>query len=109
MLVRWIIADQRPLDPVWLYGILGLTWTFHLAFTFWMLKREQSDVTQNGRTFSFPVIAAANLLIMSAMIIIASPTATFRNFFVSFWWNTQTFISRIAETSSEMYAWIFGV
>lgn len=102
-MTHWVLAEQTRPDPVWLYGMLGLTWTFHLAFTLWMLRGEQPDVTQNGRIFSFSVIFSTNVLVLSAMLIVASPTASFRSFLASFWQNAWTFLPRLTETLGEFY------
>jgi hypothetical protein len=101
-LYSWVVAEQYQPDPVWLYGMIGLTWMFHLTFTVWMILREQPDVEQNGRLFSFTVIFAANVLLLSGMLIVASPTATFPGFFASFWENVRTFVPRVAETAVEV-------
>lgn len=98
----WVVAGRCRPDPVWLYGMIGLTWMFHLTFTVWMILREQPDVEQNGRLFSFTVIFAANVLLLSGMLVVASPTATFPGFFASFWENVRTFVPRVVESAVEM-------
>jgi hypothetical protein len=102
---RWVVADHLHPDPVWLYALIGFTWMFHLSFTVWMILREQPDVEQNGRVFSFTVIFAANVLLLSGMLIVASPTASFRSFFASFWENLCTFGPRLVETGIEVSRW----
>ena len=102
---RWVVADHLHPDPVWLYALIGFTWMFHLSFTIWMVGRKQSDVDQNGRLFSFTVIFAANVLLLSGMLIVASPTASFRGFFASFWENLCTFGPRFVETGVEVSRW----
>ena len=104
----WVVAENARPDPVWLYGLIGFTWMFHLSFTVWMILREQPDVEQNGRLFSFTVIFAANVLLLSGMIIIASPTASFRGFFASFWENAWSFFPRLAESIVEVYSLLPG-
>ncbi len=101
-LYSWVVAEQYEPDPVWLYGLIGLTWMFHLTFTVWMTLREQPDVEQNGRLFSYTVIFAANLLLLSGLLVVASPTATFPRFFASFWENVRTFVPRVVESAVEM-------
>jgi len=102
---RWVVADHLHPDPVWLYALIGFTWMFHLSFTVWMILRKQSDVEQNGRVFSFTVIFAANILLLSGMLIVASPTASFRSFLASFWENLCTFGPRLFETGIEVSRW----
>ena len=77
---------------------------FHLTFTLWMIRRDQPDVNQNGRIFSFTIIFIANVLLICAMLIVASPTATFRGFTLSLLENTRTFYPRLVESVSEVYA-----
>lgn len=102
--LNWIVAEVARPDPAWLYGAIGFTWMFHLTYTLWMIRRDQPDVNQNGRTFSFTVIFAANLLLISALLIVASPTASFRGFFASFWENARTFVPRLVESIREVYS-----
>ncbi len=105
IIFRWVVADHLHPDPVWLYAMIGFTWMFHLSFTVWMVCRKQSDVDQNGRLFSFAVIFAANVLLLCGMLIVASPTASFRGFFSSFWENLCTFLPRFVETGVEVSRW----
>lgn len=103
-LVEWIVADVSKPDTVWLYGTIGFTWMFHLTFTLWMIRRDQPDVSQNGRIFSFTIIFIANVLLICAMLIVASPTATFRGFALSLWENARTLYPRLVESVSELYS-----
>jgi len=103
-LMEWTVADLSKPDTVWLYGLIGFTWMFHLTFTLWMIRRDQPDVNQNGRIFSFTIIFIANVLLICAMLIVASPTATFRGFTLSLLENTRTFYPRLVESVSEVYA-----
>lgn len=104
MTMNWVVAEVARPDPSWLYGLIGFTWAFHLTYTLWMIRRDQPDVRQNGRTFSFAVIFSANLLLICAMLIVASPTASFRSFFVSFWENARTFLPRLVESARELWS-----
>ncbi|HEY2801739.1 MAG TPA: hypothetical protein VGI85_14200 [Chthoniobacterales bacterium] len=63
-----------------LYALLGVTWAFHLTFTCWMISKNQSDLSDNGTIFSLVMIYLMNLLLLGAMLIIASPRLTFANF-----------------------------
>lgn len=103
VILRWVVAEHARPDPVWLYGLIGFTWSFHFSFTVWMILREQPDVEQNGRLFSFTVIFAANLLLICGMLVVASPTATFPDFFAIFYENLRTFLPRLIETAREIH------
>lgn len=102
-LMEWTISDLSQPDTDWLYGLIGFTWMFHLTFTLWMIRRDQPDVDQNGRLFSFTVIFIANVLLICAMLIVSSPTASFRGFASSLWENGRTLYPRLAESVSELY------
>ena len=102
-IAEWIIKDAGTLNPMWLYALIGFTWMFHLTFTVWMIGREQPDVDQNGKLFSFTVIFIANVLLICTMLIVASPTATFKGFGLSLWVNGQSFFSRLSESALELY------
>ncbi|MBP6602663.1 MAG: hypothetical protein KA250_12710, partial [Verrucomicrobiales bacterium] len=102
-LMEWTIAEVAKPDTVWLYGLIGFTWMFHLTFTVWMIRRDQPDVAQNGRLFSFTVIFIANVLLICAMLIVASPTATFQGFLFSLWENAGTLYPRLVDSVRELY------
>lgn len=60
---------------VWcIYFLVGLTWCFHLTFTLEVLRTEQSDLRHNGEFFSIMLIFVANLALVGALFIVASPT-----------------------------------
>ncbi len=63
-----------------LYALVGVTWAFHFTFTCWMIPKNQSDLRDNGTIFSLVVIYLMNLLLLSAMLIIAAPNITFAGF-----------------------------
>ncbi len=46
--------------PFWA-GLVGLTWAFHLSFTFSMLRIRQPDVEEHGRLFSYTLIYVINM------------------------------------------------
>lgn len=53
------------------YGLMGVTWTFHLVWTLWMIPRDQPDLKQNGTFLSLVVIYLANLLILAGLLCLA--------------------------------------
>ena len=101
--MEWTLKEIKQPDTVWLYGLIGLSWMFHLTFTIWMIRREQPDLDQNGRLFSFVIIFIANILLICTMLIIASPTATFEGFGISLLENTRTLFSRFFESAREVF------
>lgn len=73
------------LDPVWnlaFYALMGLTWTFHMIWTLWMLPRDQPDLQEHGTLLSLVVIYLANLLVLVALLCLAedSPLGNTRDF-----------------------------
>jgi hypothetical protein len=63
-----------------LYATLGITWAFHLTFTCWMIPKNQTDLRDHGTFFSLVFIYVMNLLLLSALLVIASPQITFASF-----------------------------
>ncbi len=64
----------------WLYALIGATWAFHISFTLWMIPRGQTDLTYYGTFFSLVIIYLMNLLVLTLLLIIASPHVTARAF-----------------------------
>jgi hypothetical protein len=63
-----------------LYAILGITWAFHLTFTCWMIPKNQTDLSDHGTFFSLVFIYLMNLVLLSVLLVIASPQITFASF-----------------------------
>ncbi len=64
------------------YGVMGITWTFHMIWTLWMIPRDQPDLKENGTFLSLAVIYIANLLVLVALLCAAedAPLAYARDF-----------------------------
>jgi hypothetical protein len=63
-----------------LYAVIGATWAFHFTFTCWMIPKNQTDLSDQGAFFSLVVIYLMNLVLLSVMLILASPQITFAAF-----------------------------
>lgn len=65
-----------------LYLGLGLTWTFHMVWTLWMIPRDQPDLKENGTYLSLVVIYLANLLVLAGLLCAArgSPLVNLQEF-----------------------------
>jgi len=74
-----LFVDVQPYGRL-LYATIGVTWAFHLTFTCWMIPKSQTDLTANGTFFSLVLIYLMNLLLLSAMLVIASRQITFADF-----------------------------
>ena len=74
-----LFFNLQPLGRL-LYALVGVTWAFHLTFTCWMIPKSQTDLTDNGTVFSLVVIYLINLILLSVMLVLASPRITFESF-----------------------------
>jgi hypothetical protein len=64
------------------YAAMGVTWTFHMAWTLWMIPRDQPDLRENGTFLSLVVIYLSNLMVLVALLCMAadSPLRDAREF-----------------------------
>ena len=104
----WIIQLAFPDYPITiiherlLFAAIGLTWTFHLTFTLWMINREQPDLQQNGILFSVALIALINILLISSFLVLASPNVSWEYFALTWANNLATFYGRLMESVREI-------
>ena len=101
-----LIGFSAGWDKV-LYGVLGLTWTFHMVWTLWMLPKDQPDLQENGRFFSMVVILAGNLLVLVALFCVAGRGPVLENFagFGREWlWYTATWGDAVWQVASDWIA-----
>ena len=107
-LIEWLAGDFGGQHSRWLFGAVGFTWCFHFAFTIWMITRDdQPDLDQNGRVFSLSLIALVNTLIVTGLLIWATPSVGWTAFTVAWWENFSSFGARLTESVREMLAF-FG-
>ena len=74
-----LLTDVAPYGQL-LFAIIGITWAFHFTFTVWMIPKNQTDLSDHGTFFSLVFIYLMNLLLLSILLIIASPQITFASF-----------------------------
>ena len=69
---------------VWFHLLTGAAYAFHVTLTFHILQTRQSDITEQGRLFSFVIIFLGNVLVL----LIGVPLLTARvSLFSAFgWW-----------------------
>lgn len=91
-----LFLNLQPYGRV-LYALVGMTWAFHFTFTCWMILKNQSDLRAHGTIFSLIVIYLMNLLLLSVMLILASPQITFASFANDLGTNIGDFVQRIAR------------
>jgi len=58
---------------VWLHLMLGAAYGFHVTLTWETLKTRQSDITGQGRLFSFVVILLGNVLVLLVGLPLLAP------------------------------------
>jgi hypothetical protein len=85
-----------------LYAVIGATWAFHFTFTCWMITKNQTDLSDQGTFFSLVVIYLMNLLLLSVMLILASPQITFASFGTDLLTNLSNFAQWIMELSAQL-------
>ncbi len=69
-----LFFEILPLGNHIFYGVVGATWAFHLAWTLWMIPRDQPDLKDNGTFLSLILICLGNLLVLTALLCLASPS-----------------------------------
>jgi len=74
-----LFINVRPYGQL-LYAAIGVTWAFQFTFTCWMILKNQSDLSDHGTFFSLVVIYLMNLVLLTVMLILASPQITFAGF-----------------------------
>ena len=80
-----------------LYAVIGATWAFHFTFTCWMVPKNQTDLSDQGTFFSLVMIYLMNLLLLSVMLVLASPQITFASFSTDLLANLGNFVQWIVE------------
>jgi hypothetical protein len=83
-----------------LYAAMGLTWTFHMIWTLWMIPRDQPDLRENGTFLSLVVIYLANLLVLVGLLCVAedAPLQNTREF-------AQEWIRYAATWGDTLWRW----
>ena len=68
-----LFYEITPLGNQVFYGVIGATWSFHLAWTLWMIPRDQPDLKDNGTFLSLTLIYFGNLIVLIGLLCLASP------------------------------------
>ncbi len=99
--IAGLFANVPPYGR-WLYAAIGVTWTFHFTFTCWMIPKNQTDLRDHGTFFSLVIIYLMNLLLLSVMLILASPQITFANFASDLLRNLANFADWIVQIRAHL-------
>ena len=68
-----VFYEITPLGNLVFYGVIGATWSFHLAWTLWMIPRDQPDLQDNGTFLSLVLIYFGNLIVLIGLLCLAAP------------------------------------
>ncbi len=85
-----------------LYAVIGATWAFHFTFTCWMIPKNQTDLSDQGTFFSLVVIYLMNLVLLSVMLILASPEITFASFGADLVSNLANFVQWLMDLFARL-------
>ena len=102
-LMRYFAGLSQDWDRA-LYGLIGLTWTFHLVWTLWMIPRDQPDLKENGTFLSLVIIYLANLLVLAGLLCVAreSPVENTREFALEWFRHAATWGDMLLRGSFQM-------
>ena len=77
---------------LWIYGLIGVTWGFHLCFTLSTLLQHQTDISRSGYLFSYVAILYLNLVVLTCGLLVATPASGLD--FLRHWWdmNLRTYL-----------------
>jgi hypothetical protein len=96
-----LFLNMQPYGRL-LYAAIGATWAFHFTFTCWMIPKKQTDLSDHGTFFSLVVIYLMNLLLLSALLVLASPQITFVAFGADLLTNISNFASWIVDLGERI-------
>ncbi len=87
-----------------LYAVMGVTWTFHMVWTLWMIPRDQPDLKENGTFLSLVVIYLGNLLVLAGLLCLAadSPWQNAREFAMEWLRHAATWGDVLLRHGNEM-------
>ncbi len=66
----WEIPGEADLV---FYAAMGASWSFHMAWTIWMIPRDQPDLKDNGTYLSLVLIYFGNLVVLVGLLCFATP------------------------------------
>ena len=89
--VYFIAAESFKLP---LAGLLGFTWTYHVALTVYTLFHNQPDLKEGGTVFSLIFIICGNIIVLLILTVLLWPEAlTWKSVF----WGIGHWAVRLAE------------
>lgn len=92
-LIVELFVEPLPFIPLWLF-MIGLTWAFHVFFTFETLCQSQPDIIVYGKMFSWPFIFIVNAIFVLLWVGVVTSTLSFT-------------ISSICSCTFDAYRWVY--
>ena len=68
-----LYAIAAPSFKIYLLGLIGFTYAFHLALTVWSLSHHQPDLKEGGVVFSLIFIFAGNMMVLMFLFSLVFP------------------------------------
>ncbi len=101
-----LFFEILPVGNQVFYGVIGATWAFHLAWTLWMIPRDQPDLKDNGTFLSLVLIYFGNLIVLIALLCLAapSPAESLREFAYSWFGTAMTWGDTVLRWLRESLA-----
>lgn len=91
-----LVVTPLPFAPLWLF-LLGMSWAFHVLFTFDSLARFQPDIAEYGRLLSWTIIFIANIAII-LLVLASAGSVSFSDVF-----------SSVCSCAADAYKWVYSV
>lgn len=85
----------------WFHLLLGATYAFHLTLTWYILKSNQTDITQEGYLFSAVVIFLGNVSVLLVAIPLLAAKVSVTDAF-RWWWECT---HEVIQAMSDFSAW----
>jgi len=98
---------QHEYTDLAFYAAMGVTWSFHMAWTLWMIPRDQPDLQENGTFFSLVIILLANVLVLAGLLCLAgeSPLENAKAFALEWSRNAAGFLRQSAILGERLWEW----
>ncbi len=100
--IRYFCGFSNEWDRAF-YALMGVTWTFHMIWTLWMIPRDQPDLKENGTFLSLVIIYLANLLVLAGLLCVAeqSPLENCREFGMEWFRHAATWADMIMRLGNQ--------
>lgn len=102
----WLVFRDIEIDSRIIYGGIGVTWSFHMAYTIWMIVKGQPDLEYGGVFFSLVIIYFMNLALICGLLVVAAPGVSWLDFFRELFENTMEFSVFAEQVTRNFLAYL---